>query len=452
MVPVIAPASTHAPIHIAVHVAPGKPLPRVPGYVAVQGLPGLWKKRDAALVTEHSKRTEAPRRVNRMAERDEEYVLRAVPQGSMPLTPEFQDEWLDTIWHHHALVYRKKDFQHNVITVAAAYKKAYDFNSYTTTPGNRWLAEYTGLGDGTIRRAKRWLKRHGFLGEVAGGRSAIYTPKNCNGTSNLYREDTQPTGRLADRAVYVLCRPATEEELAKHGEEEVQRMDFKCKLDPLLGLFGLAVDINGHPIESNGKTSPKNIKAWASPTLKTYYEAATRYVANLKAARTDLSWPIDGTTSANDEATRDFNELQAARTVQLNSPPLSKLRSRHLAKILAPYFREDYTPADIIHALDETPDGAKHPHDGFHGAKDIAKVLQHKLGYWRLNGQPVYPRSKRLIQRSQQLRAQAKASLSRLEKEAAQPRPAAPAESWRTRFADDYKRGLQEAAARGTTR
>ncbi|MFC8041537.1 hypothetical protein ACFUOZ_19470 [Paenarthrobacter sp. NPDC057355] len=78
-------------------------------------------------------------------------------------------------------------------------------------------------------------------------------------------------------------------------------------------------------------------------------------------------------------------------------------------------------------------------------------MLQHRLNYWRLNGQPVYPRSKRLIQRSQQLRAQAEACRQRLEKEAAARRPAAPAESWRTRYADDYQKGLQEAAAHGTT-
>ncbi|MDO5867137.1 MULTISPECIES: hypothetical protein [Paenarthrobacter] len=452
MVPVIAPASTHAPIHIAVHVAPGERLPRVPGYTSVQGLPGLWKKRDAALVTEHSKRTEAPRRVNRLTERDEETVLRAIPDGSVPLTPEYQDEWLDLIWHHKNLVHKRTDFQHNVMTVAALYRQAYDFNSHTATPGNRYLRETAGIGKGTLGRVKRWLKRHGFLGQVAGGRSAIYTPKSCTGTSNLYAEDAQPNGRMADRAVYVLCRPATEEELAQFGEEEVQRMDFKCKLDPLLGLFGLAVDINGNPIESKGKTSPKSIKAWASPTLKAYFEAATKFVADMTAARTDLSWPSDGTTGAQDKATRDFNELQAARTVQLNSPPLQKLRSRHLARILAPYFRADYTPDDILHAIGEKPNGTAHRHDGFHGAKDVAQLLQHRLNYWRLNGQPVYPRSKRLIQRSQQLRAQAEACRLRLEKEAAEPRPAAPTESWRTRFADDYQKGLQEAAARGTTR
>lgn len=449
MVPVLAPASTHAPIHFVPHVVPGEPLPQLPGYAAVQGLPGLWKKRDTNLVGEHSKRTEAPRRVNRAAERDEQLVLRAVPDGSMPLTSAAHDEWLDLIWHHKSLVHKRADFQHNVIAVADLYRRAYDFNSHTATPGNKYLCETAGIGQGTLGRVKRWLKRHGFLGQVAGGRSAIYTPKNCLGFSN-FRKDGAQEERMADRAVYVLCRPATEEELARFGQEEAQRMDFKCKMDPLLGMFGLAVDINGNPIHSKGKSSPKGIKAWASPTLKSYFEAATEWVAKLQAARTDLQWPATKTTSAQDKATQEFNELQAARTVQWHSPPLRKLGSRHLSRILTPFFRADYTAADILHALDTTPEGTAHRHDGFDGAKDIAALLQNRLNYWRLNGQPVYSHRRRASIRSEQLRAQAEAS--HLRQEPTTTRPAPPADSWRTRFAADYQQGLKESAARCTGR
>jgi len=417
--------------------------------VRVQGQPGLWKRRDPACLREHSKRTDAPRRVNRLTERDEDNVLRAVPEGSCPLTTDF--DWLDAIRQHPKLVWHRADFRRNLLAVGALLLLAYDYNSHTVTPGNDYLMAGAGIGSGTLGRVKRWLRRHGFLGDVAGGRSAIYTPKNSCGASNLHKEG-EPEERMADRAVYVLCRPATEEELAQFGEEEVQRMEFKCKLDPLLGLFGLAVDINGNPIHSKGKTAPKGIKAWASPTLKTYFEAATKWVADISTARTDLQWPSDRTTSANDEATRSFNELQAARTVQWHSPPLRKLRSRHLARILAPFFRDDYTPNDILHALDTKPDGTKHRHDGFDGALNIPALLQSRLNHWRVNGQPVYSRSKRAAQRSQAGKAQAEAALLRIQQQAAIHRPVRARESWRTRFADDYKRGLQEAAAHGTTR
>ena len=449
MVPDLAPASTHARTRVAPCNTTSTGTPRIPGYVAVQWLPGVWKQRDPARLGEHSKRTEAPRRLNRLVERNEENVLRAVPEGSCALTTDF--DWLEAIRYHPKLAWRRTDFRRNLLTVAELLLQGFDFNSHTVTPGNAYLLAMAGIGKGTLGRIKRWLIRYGFLAIVAGGRSAIYTPKTCTGESNLFK-DGEREERMADRAVYVLCRPATEEELARFGEEEVQRMDFKCKLDPILTMVGLAVDINGNPNLSNGKAAPKGIKAWASPTLKSYFEAATKWAADMTTARTDLQWPLNGTTSAKDEATRDFNELQAARTVQWHSPPLRKLRSRHLARILAPFFRVDYTPSDILHALDTKPDGTQRRHDGFDGAKDVAALLQHKLNHWRLNGQPVYSRSQRAIQRSQQLKAQAEADRVRRERAAAEPRPAAPAQSWRTRFADEYTQGLREAAARGTTR
>lgn len=449
MVPDLEPASTHARIRVAPYNTTSTCTPSIPGYVAVQGLPGVWKQRDPAQLGEHSKRTEAPRRLNRLVERDEENVLRAVPEGSCALTTDF--DWLEAIRHHPKLAWRRTDFRRNLLSVAELLLQGFDFNSHTVTPGNAYLLAMAGIGQGTLGRIKRWLIRYGFLAVVAGGRSAIYTPKNCMGASNLHK-DGEREERMADRAVYVLCRPATEEELARFGEEEVQRMDFKCKLDPILTMFGLAVDINGNPNPSKGKTAPKGIKAWASPTLKAYFQATTKWVAEMTAARTDLQWPLDRTTNAQDEATRSFNELQAARTVQWHSPPLRKLRSRHLARILAPFFRADYTPSDILHALDTKPDGTEHRHDGFDGALNLPALLQGRLNHWRVNGQPVYSRSQRAIQRSRAAKAQAEAAFQRIQKEAAEHRPAPSRQSWRTRFADDYQRGVQEAAARGTTR
>ncbi|UOD83492.1 hypothetical protein [Paenarthrobacter ureafaciens] len=448
MVPDRAGASTHAPARILPCAEQGQATPRIPGYVAVQGLPGVWKQRDRALLGEHSKRTEAPRRLSRLVERDEENVLRAVPEGSCALTTDF--DWLEAIRQHPKLTWRRSDFRRNLLAVASLLLLGFDFNSHTVTPGNDYLLASAGIGQGTLGRIKRWLMRHGFLAIVAGGRSAIYTPKNCSGETNLFKAGEREE-RMADRAVYVLCRPATEEELARFGEEEVRRMESKCRLDPLLGMFGLAVDINGNPNLTKGKPAPKGIKAWASPTLKSYFEAATKWVADITAARTDLQWPLDGTTSAKDEATRDFNELQAARTVQWHSPPLRKLRSRHLARILAPFFRAGYTPSDILHTLDTKPDGTEHRHDGFHGALNLPALLQSRLNHWRVNGQPVYSRRQRALQRSQDAKAQARAEAQRIQQQAAERRPSPARGSWRTRFADDYQKGLQEAATRGTT-
>lgn len=358
---------------------------------------------------QHFKRTDNPRRINRLVERHEEHVLRAVPEGSAPVTAD--DDWLDDIRQHRKLAWHRADFRRNVLAVATLLLLAYDHTSYTATPGNDYLRRESGIGAGTLGRVKRWLTRHGFLGLVAGGRQARYTPRSSDGHSNLFKPGSRPE-RMADRAVFVLCRPLTERELARYGEAEVQRMNFRCKFDPLLSIFSAAVDINGNPIPSTAKSNPKNIREWASPTLKNYFEAAARATTVLEAARTDLQWPPSKTTGAKDKATREFNELQAARTVQWHSPPLHKLPSRYVARILAPFFRAGYSPRDILHAIDTKPDGTLHRHDGFDGALNVPALLQARLNSWRNNGQPVYSRSQRVVLNAEESRARAVAAAS----------------------------------------
>ncbi|MFM9431990.1 hypothetical protein [Arthrobacter sp. MP_2.3] len=353
-------------------------------------------------------------------ERNEEHVLRAVPEGSAPVT--MDSDWLQDIRQHHKLVWHRADFRRNVLTVATALLQAYDYASYTATPGNDYLMTTAGIGAGTLGRIKRWLTRHGFLGLVAGGRQARYTPKTSDGHSNLFKQGTRPQ-QMADRAVFVLCRPLNETEIATYGEKEVQRMDFRCKLDPFLSRFSAAVDISGNPIPNTPKTNPKSIREWASPTLKSYFKAAARATALIEAARTDLQWPASRTTSANDQATRDFNELQAARTVQWHSPPLQKLPSRYVARIFAPFFRENYTPGDVLHSIDTKPDGTPHQHDALHGALNIPAVIQSRLNYWRINGQPIYSRSQRVVLEAEEARARAIAAAARA-KTCHQPKPA----------------------------
>ncbi|CAM3347337.1 hypothetical protein PSET11_03311 [Arthrobacter ulcerisalmonis] len=347
-----------------------------------------------------------------MVERDEKHVLRAVPEGSAPVT--MDDDWLEDIRQHRKLVWHRADFRRNVLAVATLFLLAYDYTSYTSTPGNDYLRREAGIGAGTLARVKRWLIRQGFLGLVAGGRQARYTPRISDGHSNLFKRGDRPD-QMADRAVFVLCRPLSERELAQYGEREVQRMDFRCKLDPFLSSFSAAVDISGNPIPSTAKSNPKSIREWASPTLKSYFKAAARVTAMLDAARTDLQWPTNRTTNAPDQATRDFNELQGARTVQWHSPPLKKLPSRYVTRMLAPFFRADYSPKDILHAIDNKPDGSPHQRDGFDGALNVAALLQSRLNHWRCNGQPIYSRTQREAMRAKEPVSRARAATAKAE-------------------------------------
>ncbi|MDJ0322112.1 hypothetical protein [Pseudarthrobacter sp. PS3-L1] len=358
--------------------------------------------------------------MNRKEERDEEHVNRAIPEGSRPVITE--DNWLETIAQHPAFVWRRRDSQRNILAVARYFLDCYDYISHTSTPGNDPLIAATGIKSTTLWRIKCWLIAHGFLGMVANGRLGENTPQSSDGYSNLI-DCGDEDACMADRAVFVLCLPMTEIELAADGEEQAERRKAKCFLNPWITRFSEAVDINGYPLPNSRKTNPKSIREWASPTRKSYFEAATREAAKIMAARIDIAWPLNGTTSAQDKATRDFYELQAANTVKFHAPVLNKLKNTYVARMLAPFFRADYSPADVLHSIDTKPDGTPHPHDGFRGADNPAMILQSRLNHWRMNGQPIYSRSQRSILNAKEAKERALAVAAR----AKEPKAPAPA-------------------------
>ena len=260
----------------------------------------------------------------------------------------------------------------------------------------------SGLKARTLTRVLRWLRDHGFLGMVANGRMAENTPRSSD---EFARWPSGKGGPTADRAVYVLCQPMTDEELVERIKENIKQADNRGRLDGIFTRWGMAVDINVHPLRNSRKADPKN--EWASPTLKEYFEAAARETARLEAARTDLSWPRHRTTSAKDEAEAAFNRLQAARTVRLHTPAVSGLSDRHLTQILTPWFKAEWSPADILEALETRPDGRPWRNDGAYGVRNVAAWLQSRLSAHRVNGQIPYSPTQRRELRARPARERA---------------------------------------------
>lgn len=273
-----------------------------------------------------------------------------------------------------------------MLTVAELLLERCDFASYTVTPGRDWLLAMAGVGKSTLDRAMRWLRQNGFLGMVANGRQAKWTPRS----SDAHARWGNGFDAVADRAVYVMCQPLSDEDRQKAYEDSVARADNKGKLARVFSRFSMAVDLNGEPNRNARKSAPKGIREWASPTLKGYFEAAARVTAKMEAARTDLSWPRHKTTSANDEAEARFNELQAARTVRLHTPAVSGMSDRHLTAVLRPFFKAGWTPADILEALDYKLDGSRWRNDAAYGVRNVAAWLQSRLSNHRVNGLVTY--------------------------------------------------------------
>lgn len=329
------------------------------------------------------------RRINRSVERDEEHVLPAIPEDSGPI--QTAERWITDILNDANLCWRRKDFQRNVLNVADVLVTDCDFTSYTCTPGKAFLTAMTGLASATVERILRFLRDRGFLGLVANGRQAKFTPRS----SDAHARWGNGSGPVADRAVYVLCQPLSPEDREQAHQETVARTENKCKLGNLINRFQLAVDVTDGPSRNSRKTAPKGIKEWASPTLKGYFEAAAEYVAKWSTARTDLSWPRHQTTSALDEAGRSFNELQAARTVKLHAPTLQKLTDRQATAICRPFFRSDWTAADILECLEFQPNGQRWPHDAARGVESTAAWFQSRLNAHRVNGEVPYSPTQR---------------------------------------------------------
>lgn len=354
---------------------------------------------------EHSKRTDNPRRVNRLHERDDDVIALVLPEGSRRI--QLGDHWLQEIMAHPDYAKRRPQFRVKISNVALALLSSIEWITGTSTPGNDWLMATAGVRSNALGRVKSWLKRHGFLAMVANGRSAIYTPASSDGFSHLISGDRVPFTKMADRAVFVLCLPKTPEEIAAALEEQRQSMENKGKLAPMLDKLAGVFGVSRNPIQPERKTNPKARKEFASLTGKAYWEAVARASAEQSTARTDLRWPRTGTTSAPDEATRSFNELQAARRVISEAPSLRTLSDRHVARLLAPAFRAGYTPADIIEVFRFMPDGTAHRHDGFTGTINIAAMVQSRLNHWKMNGQYMYSPSQREDQRVRDARARA---------------------------------------------
>jgi hypothetical protein len=299
------------------------------------------------------------------------------------------------------LTQRRADFCKNLRLIAQGMLEFADYASKTVTPGRWQLAEFAGVHPMSVPRYLRFLQSGGLVGMVALGRSAELCPVSSEEYTRYPRAGAT---RHGDRSVYVLCEPLTAEALEEYAEEELERMENKCTINTFLTRFKAAVDISATPLPQQAKVlNPRSIREWATPTLKSHFQAAAEYVAKRDAARTDLSWPGDATTSAQNEATTRHNELQAARKVQWLVPSLSDCRSTTVASVLRPYFRAGWTANDVKHAMDHKPDGSLWPHDGFRGMSQPLIGVKVRLKPWR----GLYSRSQRVVRSSEEARERA---------------------------------------------
>jgi cell division septum initiation protein DivIVA len=294
--------------------------------------------------------------------------------------------------------------------VAAALIHHIDVASRTTTPGWDFLMERAKVGRSTLKKALAWLRAHGFLATVASGRKGIYAQKGSDG-HELWPSKTGE--RTNERAVYVLCEPLSPEALAS---EEQHAADVAALVASTAEQFD--VDITRPPIPTSVGTNPPHAREsqcekpkaendGATHRLKSFYEARSARVQALGEDRIAPLWPAKATTNAGSKRATRANELVAALTLRNDNFALRPLSGKHLAYLFRPFFEADWLIGDIKHAFDTKPDGTKHRHDGFDGARNVADLIAYRLSFWMENGVVTYSYSQRYMKRSQDARQRA---------------------------------------------
>ena len=83
--------------------------------------------------------------------------------------------------------------------------------------------------------------------------------------------------------------------------------------------------------------------------------------------------------------------LAAGESLRAAYPVLRRLSARHLRAICRQWYRAGWSPARIVHALDNAPDGTAHACDT--EVRHLARWMMARLDLWRdpATGQPLPP-------------------------------------------------------------
>lgn len=324
-------------------------------------------------------RTHPTRRIRRVSRAQETHALhlgRAIYRmPTLATTTSGQAHWLYTTHEWLRGLNIRNDARHNLMAITATVGFHADWHTKTTT-SLTWgeIAHRTGLSRSTVARGLRRLHEHGWLARVAAGRSA-----------EAKREAgwTGDDAFVNDAPVYLLTEP-----------------------------FDGPVDISDTPPTTSGyKESPARAREADAPTgaatrpnLSLVTAAGGRHTAPVPANPAGPLWPGHARARSKNE------RVQAALEMQDRSLPLRQISARHIASICRDFMLAGWTLVDVLHAVDNLPDGRPHGHidhgtwvpysgaDGVSPAR-LGHWLRFRLNAWRdqQSGMPIESPSQRHI-------------------------------------------------------
>lgn len=232
-------------------------------------------------------------------------VAQALPPGTSVAST--QHAWLRALEEHPSVAQLRADAHAHLVAIAEVLAYAADWRSKTTRPTWERLCDRTGLGRRTVARWLAWLRTAGLLGVVESGSTPELRPMAL----------AHLEGNRA--ALYVLATPAA-----------------------------APVDESGTPSGLTEGESPSHARGDVDE--QSPLRGPERRVATSQDAKTSWRWT--------EPTTHGRSRLSCAQRLQERVPALRRLSDRHLRHLLRPWLEAGWTAADVVWALDHTPDGA----------------------------------------------------------------------------------------------
>jgi hypothetical protein len=336
------------------------------------------------------------RRVRVAYERSKAVVLRAVPKGCR--LARHVVAWKRAALEHPALELMRADGRANMAALIDVIAVQQDPGSRTWRTTWAWVAERLGVHEDSIGRMIRRLKDWGLLAVVATGRSARYTP----------RATGKKHGEAPVYALTVPAAPTPKPTAAENIPEEAAE----------------PVEINVGPVPPQGACTPPHARgedsqkdaATPRPTAKA--AAQRREVQAALSKRSAPLWPAHATIqpSTPGAVRSDWKQTYrlAGLEIQHHALVLRRITTAYVISVVKSHFQAGWSIADVIHALDWTPNGHRYPHDALHRIDNPGAWFAARLRAWtHQDGTPYRSPDQRAAAEAEQRRAEAVAAAAR---------------------------------------
>ena len=337
------------------------------------------------------------RRVRVAYERSKAVVLRAIPKGCR--LARHVVAWKRAALEHPALELMRADGRTNMAALIEIIAVQQDPSSRTWRTTWAWVAQRLGVHEDSVGRMIRRLKDWGLLAVVATGRSAAYTPRSSG-------------KKHGEAPVYALTTPAPAVKTAENTAENPPQEAAKT------------VEINVGPVPPKGACTPPHARENLSPKDAATPRPTAKAAAQRREVQTALSqrsaplWPAHATVRplSGRGARSDWKQAYrcAGLEIQHHALVLRRITTAYVASVAKRHFETGWTIADILHALDWTPNGQRYPHDAVHGITNPGAWFTARLRAWtHQDGTPMRSPDQRQAAEAEQRRAEAVAAAAR---------------------------------------